>query len=552
MKIKLLALTAALGLLAGCNVTYVMSDRQEPYVRPISSSPVVVAEASAADSGVYVEVYDSGDNIILSDDVESPGSNYIYIESYAIDGEISVPGFWRVRTLPGFVWMEGRLDANLGYIPGYWRPLRHKGPNWEWVPGHWAGWRWIAGHWRERSRAGYVWVMGHWTREGCWQDGYWRPQKSGKPGMVWEPGYWSQNGSWIKGTWRPEQQKGSLWIPGEYNRNGRWIPGHWQPAGQDYAWLRGHWERGGKWIPGRLEKIETGAAHTPGYYNREGKWIPDCWVKQDPKETQRQVENYKSRRRQNLGIEEPEQADQTQAYRDRRKENLSQSAPETVNAVEPDEAPAAEERPQPIPNRGQSRYRNNDTDKANQPRGSYRNRDDKNRGDEIRGDSENSDTNSGEGAEDKERGYDKPKKAHDDNRDKDKEQYLKNHSEDNAPGQKLQRRSNKQQAGTVSDDNAETVEESGRPEANTSGKGASRALKTKKAKKTEDSAVEDESASGSDAPRKQRQLRSSKAGASGQEQTKADGNAGDSKQDDSQDQAPKNNNSKKSRLRSLK
>jgi hypothetical protein len=56
------------------------------------------------------------------------------------------------------------------------------GPNYFWVPGHWA-WtgerhQWIRGHW-EGQRAGYRWEQHNWVREGKgWREapGHWAPQ----------------------------------------------------------------------------------------------------------------------------------------------------------------------------------------------------------------------------------------------------------------------------------------------------------------------------------------------------------------------------------------
>jgi hypothetical protein len=233
---------------------------------------------------------------VLPDENSDPGQEYVHVDAFSLGAEIGVPGFWRLRVRPGFVWVDGHMENEI-FIPGFWRPERMRGKNWAWAGGHWAGRHWIAGHWRPNFRRGFVWVDGHWNRDGEWVEGFWRPQAAPERGMVWEPGYWGPSG-WVEGFWRPQARVGRIWIGGEWGENGRWITGHWQPARRNEAWVHGYFDQHGHKVEGHVVKItDRNAPYAPGHYNQRGEWTEPRWG--EPRREERREDRREEGREEN-------------------------------------------------------------------------------------------------------------------------------------------------------------------------------------------------------------------------------------------------------------
>lgn len=286
---RLFLLTAA-GCLAagGCSITYVVHDRpqqdsaviydspaatpaeENPQAAPVYQPESGAVENAPANADSPGEDADAG--VILADGDASPGEDYVRVEITLLGDDLAVPGCWRLRQRPGYIWVDGRwLDD--GYLPGYWQPARTRGREWAWVPGYWDGHRWFSGRWRPRARSGWAWNEGHWSRGGEWIMGCWRPLSANRPGWDWEPGFWDPQGRWVDGFWRPAFRENALWIGGMYNENGIWVRGYWQTIPSGQAWVKGYWDRG-SWIPGRLTELpRNGERILSGHYNRFGKWM---------------------------------------------------------------------------------------------------------------------------------------------------------------------------------------------------------------------------------------------------------------------------------------
>ncbi len=123
---------------------------------------------------------------------------------------IGVPFRKRVRARargvspgPGWAWEAGHWGPAGRWIPGQW-VYRGATPRagWIYVPGFWRADVWVEGFWRPPARDGYVWVEGYLDENGEWQPGYWKPAGSGPVGMVWRPGYWDGR-NWVRGDWVP-------------------------------------------------------------------------------------------------------------------------------------------------------------------------------------------------------------------------------------------------------------------------------------------------------------------------------------------------------------
>lgn len=108
-----------------------------------------------------------------------PGSDYVWVEPYTTDGKfrVRIPGFWRPKTKEGFEWVAGKVVMDI-WVPGYWQPVG-KAPD------------------------GKIWVNGHVSKEGQWEEGFWRDAV--KPGYVWvRGGYYQKDGTWVEGYWKSE------------------------------------------------------------------------------------------------------------------------------------------------------------------------------------------------------------------------------------------------------------------------------------------------------------------------------------------------------------
>lgn len=203
---------------------------QQPLPAVVDDGPVIVAVAQPGPKPA------------------APGRNYIWVQPYRLPSGLWVQGYWRPRTMAGFVWVNGTWDRTNGYyIAGYWRPARPKTGH-VWVPGYWLNGRWYPGLWRAAARNGFVWVPGHWSRDGQWVQAHWRPAGPAPAGQVWVPGHYNPRGQWVPGRWRMTARSGAEWVPAHYNRRGEWIQGHWrQTAPAPQAPPRNRGRRG----PGR-------------------------------------------------------------------------------------------------------------------------------------------------------------------------------------------------------------------------------------------------------------------------------------------------------------
>lgn len=272
-------------------------------------------EVNTGGSSVYVgkdgvrvsagNAAESDEGLTAWDAEHAPGDNYIHEEARPLGDERAVPGFWRVKEKPGFVWVEGRWQNDI-YIPGFWRPA-HARRGQVWIPGHWYGRRWIAGRWRPAFRPGYAWMEGHWTREGEWVEGFWMPNRMRRGDQVWEPGYWGPRG-WVEGYWRVKVKPGHIWIAGERDEQGRWLPGHWQQADEHEVWVHGHWDHEGRYVAGRIERAKDRNSYHRGYYGHDGRWVEPRWEKEQdvhgaehhpPDREYRREENRQDRRQGN-------------------------------------------------------------------------------------------------------------------------------------------------------------------------------------------------------------------------------------------------------------
>lgn len=268
---KIMIGIACLAGLTGCSINYYITQPEDGVSTPATTS---YAEPAAEEASVTLA-------LILPAGIADPGPSYIWVEPYPLQEDVAVPGFWRLRERLGFTWVVGFWEGD-SYIPGYWKPLKHKGSQWAWVPGHWWGKHWIEGKWRPVRRTGYSWVPGHWTRGGEWNEGFWRPAKALKPNTVWVPGYWGPNDDWKEGYWRPEHRDGYVWIGGYYNGQGLWVAGQWQAAPPAYRWSPGYWDPKGMYTPGRLERDRDDAEYVPGHYDRGSRWAPEQWKGRAP------------------------------------------------------------------------------------------------------------------------------------------------------------------------------------------------------------------------------------------------------------------------------
>lgn len=270
--VRWLGLAAGLAWLTGCSVTYVIHDHPE------DAYPTPTAFSLAPSTGTTTVTYDLDTRLVLSAGISDPGPNYIWVDVVVLNGEVCAPGFWRLRTRSGYLWVNGYWDGDR-YIPGYWRPRQARGSSWVWAPGHWAGKYWIEGHWRPARRSGYQWEIGHWDRSGNWHDGHWRPVTQ-RPDREWVPGYWLPGDKWKEGYWRPRSRDGFVWVPGYFNGSGRWVEGGWQAAPPKHYWAPGYWDPNGGFTPGRMVPEHDGEAPAPGHYGRDSRWVPDRVVPQ--------------------------------------------------------------------------------------------------------------------------------------------------------------------------------------------------------------------------------------------------------------------------------
>lgn len=337
---RLFLLTAA-GCLAagGCSITYVVHDRPQQDSAVIYDSPAAPpAEENPQAAPVYqpesgaVEnapanadspVEDANAGVILADGDAVPGDEYVRVEITLLGDDLAVPGCWRLRQRPGYIWVEGRwLDD--GYLPGYWQPVRTRGREWAWVPGYWDGHRWFPGRWRPRARSGWIWAEGHWSRGGEWIAGCWRPLSANRPGWDWESGFWDPQGRWVDGFWRPASRENALWIGGMYNENGIWVRGYWQTIPHGQAWVKGYWDPRGGWIPGRLTELPgNGERILSGHYNRFGKWMAPNAAAENS-----EISHYREHREGMEGKPRQTEAQQIEAYREKR----GKPAPQPINS----------------------------------------------------------------------------------------------------------------------------------------------------------------------------------------------------------------------------
>ena len=227
-----------------------------------ASSAMAAPEAPA---GAAVAEYDN----------DAPDEDYVWEDAHEQNDGTVIPGYYRVRTRPGFTWVPARY-ADGRWVRARWTPVAAKADH-VWVPGHIGkdGY-WVAGHWRRVARPGFTWVPAA-TVKGVRMPGFWRPAAVRK-GHVWVPGHRRVNGTWAPGHWRVVNRPNYVWKPGVF-RYGRWAPGFWKPVSvrAGHVWVPGHFAPRG-WVPGHWRM-----AAKPGHHWVAARWVngvrvPGKWI----------------------------------------------------------------------------------------------------------------------------------------------------------------------------------------------------------------------------------------------------------------------------------
>lgn len=238
------------------------------------------------------EYYDDFGNANLgSYDSQAPDRDFVWVDGQILQDNSESPGFYRLRSRPGMVWMDGHYDASSRWIEAGWRPTsQRRGQVWV------AGRRgddgfWIDGQWRESSRPNQRWIEPR--RVGnSWSAGHWQPVTS-QPGQEWTPGFWTDSGTWIEGFWRPTTRAGFTWTAGSW-RYGVWTPGHWKPTQTrpNEIWSPGHVESN-RWVEGTWQPQKSGFVWVAGSYASNGRWVNGHWERGRAKSPKRRFQIYK-------------------------------------------------------------------------------------------------------------------------------------------------------------------------------------------------------------------------------------------------------------------
>lgn len=234
-----------------------------PLIAALTALPGATTSTARADDGVSAEPTELDD--------EAPDEDFVWEDGDELEDGTTTDGFYRLRTRPGFAWVEGHFEGTT-WVGPHWQPTAPAPAGQVWVPGHRGpdGY-WVNGAWRPATRPGFVWVPAG-TVDGVWVRGTWRPVTL-RPGEVWVPGHWTPAGVWVDGHWRPAARSGYAWEPGHW-RYGRWIPGFWRPtvAKPGQVWVAGYWgPRGrvkGYWRP----------AARPGHHWVAAAWVNGVWT----------------------------------------------------------------------------------------------------------------------------------------------------------------------------------------------------------------------------------------------------------------------------------
>lgn len=139
-----------------------------------------------------------------------------------ISETVTVTGFWRPRSRPGYRWIPASRDDAGRWHGGYWNPL------------HQDAWKeriTFPGYWGPAGRYGYIRITTQ-ERPDDYLAGSWELMNSfeiRETPRQWVPGYWNRR-RWVPGYWRIPHKEGHIWVEGYYRPDGRWQEARWEPA----------------------------------------------------------------------------------------------------------------------------------------------------------------------------------------------------------------------------------------------------------------------------------------------------------------------------------
>jgi hypothetical protein len=152
---------------------------------------------------------------------------WVFMEGWVEPDGAYNPGFWRQAEQEGHQWLDSRQGDRGERIHGHWIPLVHRA-SLVWVPGHVGrDGRWVLGFWRQAFVERFIWIDGYWC-DGLWYQPYWLPLDD-RTGFVWVFGHVLEV-TWVMGFWRDHHRPGYIWVPAHW-RYGVWNGGFWHVGG---------------------------------------------------------------------------------------------------------------------------------------------------------------------------------------------------------------------------------------------------------------------------------------------------------------------------------